>query len=106
MKSIRALNPTAKLVVMGVYNPVEVASIDTLLVNLQYGQLLNPVVDYFNNYMQYQSPYKNRYTFVPMRNIETYIGIGEFDANPDILMDAHPTPTGHKQMADQVLAVL
>ena len=105
VKEIRKLNPTAKLVVMGVYNPVEVASVN-LLLNLQYGQLLNPVVDMFNNYMQYQSSYKNQYTFAPMRNIETYVGIGQLDANPDILMDAHPTPKGHRQMAEQVLAVL
>lgn len=106
VKAIRDLNPHAKLVVMGVYNPVEVASIDTLLVNVQYGQLMNPVLDFFNNYMQYQSPYTDKYTYVDMQNIETYIGIGQFDANPDILMDAHPTAKGHRQMADQVLAVL
>lgn len=106
VKAIRELNSHAKLVVMGVYNPVEVASLETLLVNLQYGQLLNPVMDIFNNYMQFESPYKKQYTYVDMRNIETYVGIGELEANPDILMDAHPTAKGHKQMADQVLAVL
>lgn len=106
LREIRKLNSHAKLVVMGVYNPVEVASIDTLLVNLQYGQILNPVLDIFNNYMQYLSPMRDEYTYVDMQNIETYVGIGELDANPDILMDAHPTAKGHKQMADQVLAVL
>ena len=106
VRQIRKLNSHAKLVVMGVYNPVEVASVNTMLVNLQYGQLLNPVVSYFNIYMRDQCSYRNRYTFVPMNNIETYVGIGQLDANPDILMDAHPTPKGHKQMADQVIAVL
>lgn len=106
LSEILKLNSHAKIVVMGVYNPVEVASIDTLLTNIQYGQILNPVLDFFNNYMEYSSPYRNRYTYVDMQNIETYVGIGQLDANPDILMDAHPTIKGHKQMADQVLAVL
>lgn len=106
VRQIRALNSHAKLVVLGVYNPVEVASVNLLLLNVQYGQLLNPVVSIFNTYMQSQSAYRDQYTFVPMRNIETYVGIGRLDMDPDILMDAHPTPTGHRQMAEQVLAVL
>lgn len=105
VKAIRELNSHAKLVVVGVYNPIEIWSLDALGI-LQYGQLVNPVVDYFNNYMRYTSKYKNEYTFAPMRNIETYVGIGEFEANEDILMDAHPTVKGHKQMADQIVAVL
>lgn len=106
IRQIRQLNSHAKIVVLGVYNPVEVASIDTLLTNIQYGQLITPVFDVFNNYMQFLSPLSKEYTYVDMENIETYVGIGQFDANPDILMDAHPTARGHKQMADQVLAVL
>lgn len=106
IREIRKLNSHAKIVVMGVYNPVEVASIDTMLTNIQYGQIVTPVFDIFNNYMQFQSPLSKEYTYVDMENIETYVGIGQFDANPDILMDAHPTARGHKQMADQVLAVL
>ena len=86
--------------------PVEVASIDTMLTNVQYGQILTPVFDLFNNYMQYQSPMTKEYTYVDMVDIETYVGIGQLDANPDILMDAHPTARGHRQMADEVLAVL
>ena len=106
IREIRKLNSHAKIVVMGIYNPVEVASIDTMLTNLQYGQIVTPVFDIFNNYMQFLSPLKNEYTYVDMDNIETYLGIGELNANPEVLMDAHPTARGHKQMADQVLAVL
>ena len=106
IKAIRELNPRAKLVVLGVYNPVEVASINTMLVNLQYGQLVTPFFEYFNAYMRSGSPYSGKYTYVDMRNIETYVGIGQLDADPDILMDAHPTMKGHRQMAEQVLAVL
>ena len=106
IREIRKLNPRAKIVVMGVYNPVEVASIETLLTNIQYGQILTPVFDIFNNYMQFLSPMTKEYTYVDMVDIETYVGIGQLDANPDLLMDAHPTARGHKQMADEVLAVL
>jgi lysophospholipase L1-like esterase len=106
IREIRKLNSHAKIVVMGIYNPVEVASIDTMLTNLQYGQIVTPVFDIFNNYMQFLSPLKNEYTYVDMENIETYLGIGELNANPEVLMDAHPTARGHRQMADQVLAVL
>lgn len=106
IREIRKLNGHAKIVVLGVYNPVEVASIDTMLTNIQYGQIITPVFDIFNNYMQYQSPLTKEYTYVDMVNIETYVGIGQLDANPALLMDAHPTAKGHKQMADEVLAVL
>ncbi len=106
IREIRNLNSHAKIVVMGIYNPVEVASINTMLTNVQYGQILTPVFDLFNNYMQYQSPMTKEYTYVDMVDIETYVGIGQLDANPDILMDAHPTARGHRQMADEVLAVL
>lgn len=106
IREIRKLNSHAKIVVLGVYNPVEVASIDTMLTNIQYGQIVTPVFDLFNNYMQFQSPMTKEYTYVDMVNIETYVGIGQFDANPDLLMDAHPTARGHRQMADEVLAVL
>jgi lysophospholipase L1-like esterase len=106
IREIRNLNSHAKIVVMGIYNPVEVASIDTMLTNVQYGQILTPVFDLFNNYMQYQSPMTKEYTYVDMVDIETYVGIGQLDANPDVLMDAHPTARGHRQMADEVLAVL
>ncbi len=106
IREIRNLNPHAKIIVMGVYNPVEVASVNTLLANVQYGQILTPVFDIFNNYMQYQSPLTKEYTYVDMVNIETYVGIGQIDANPDILMDAHPTARGHRQMAEEVLSVL
>ncbi len=106
IREIRKLNPSAKIVVMGVYNPVEVASINTMLTNIQYGQILSPVFDIFNNYMQYQSSLRNEYTYVDMVNIETYLGIGDFNANPDTAIDGHPTPKGHKQMAEEVLAVL
>lgn len=106
IREIRKLNSHAKIVVLGVYNPVEVASIDTMLTNLQYGQIITPVFDVFNNYMEFLSPMTKEYTYVDMENIETYVGIGQLDANPDLLMDAHPTAKGHKQMADEVLAVL
>lgn len=106
IREIRALNPHAKIIVMGVYNPVEVASVNTLLTNLQYGQIVSPVFDLFNDYMQYRSPMAKEYTYVDMVNIETYVGIGQLDANPDLLMDAHPTARGHRQMAEEVLAVL
>ncbi len=102
VKAIRTLNPHAKLVVMGIYNPVEVMSV----ANVQFGQLVTPFFEYFNGYMRSGSSFSNQYTYVDMRNIETYIGIGQFDANPDLLMDAHPNLKGHRQMADQVLAVL
>ena len=106
IREIRNLNSYAKIVVMGIYNPVEVASIDTMLTNIQYGQIVSPVFDLFNNYMQYQSPMTKEYTYVDMVDIETYVGIGQLDANPDLLMDAHPTARGHRQMAEEVLAVL
>lgn len=97
IREIRTLNPHAKIVVLGIYNPMG---------DNPSGALCRPIVDFFNNYMSKGSTERDEYTFVDLPGIETNASIGDYDANPEMKLDAHPTLRGHRQIANRVLAVL
>ena len=102
VRRIREINPDAKIVVMGLYNPLEV----TKIAGLSPAPLIQPLIQGFNDWMQTGSAYSDEYTYVPLKNIENYMGTGQFFANPELPGDVHPTALGHRQIAEQVLAVL
>lgn len=102
IKRLHEINPRAKLVVISLYNPIDVATIG----GVSLGTLVQPIIDIFNNYMESGCQYRKYYTLVKPKNLETYVGTGQIFANPDQPLDVHPTPKGHRQLADQVLAVL
>ena len=102
VKRIHQINPNAKFVVIGLYNPIDCVRAG----DLSLGLLIQPVMEVFNSYMRSGCPYHNYYTFVEPKNLETYVGTGQFFANPDQPFDVHPTRTGHRQLANQILALL
>lgn len=102
MRRIHEINPDAKVVVMGLYNPFDV----TKIAGISPAPLIQPLIQGFNNYMEFGCRYKDTYTYCPLTDIENYLGTGQFFANPDLPGDVHPTPKGHRQIAEQVLAVL
>ena len=104
VKQLHAINPNAKLVVIGIYNPLDCAKLGGT--DLSLGLLIQPIMDIFNNYMENECPYRNYYTLVKPKNLETYVGTGQLFVNPDQPLDVHPTYKGHKQLAEQILAVL
>ena len=104
VKRIHEISPNAKFVVIGIYNPLDCAKLGNT--DLSVGMLIQPIIDIFNNYMKYDCPYKDYYTLVEPKDLETYVGTGQLFANPDQPLDVHPTYKGHKQLADQILAVL
>lgn len=104
VKRVHDISPNAKFVVIGIYNPLDCAKLEGT--DLSLGLLIQPIIDIFNNYIKYDCPYRNYYTMVEPKDLETYVGTGQLFANPDQPLDVHPTYKGHKQLADQILAVL
>ncbi|MBQ8926237.1 MAG: hypothetical protein IJ051_08280 [Clostridia bacterium] len=102
IRRIREINPDAKIVVMGLYNPLEV----TKIAGISPAPLIQPLIQGFNDWMKSGSKYSGEYTYCPLTNIENYMGTGQLFANPELPGDVHPTAKGHQQIAEQVLAVL
>ncbi|MBO4383303.1 MAG: hypothetical protein J5847_04330 [Clostridia bacterium] len=102
IQKIREINPNAKIVVLGLYNPYDVTSI----MGISPAPLIQPLIQGFNDYMKSGCKYASEYTYCDLKNIENYLGTGQIFANPELPGDVHPTPTGHKQIAEQILALL
>lgn len=102
IRRIHEINPDAKVVVTGLYNPFDA----TYIAGLSPAPLIQPLIQGFNNYMEFGCEYKDYYTYCPLTGIENYLGTGQFFANPELPGDVHPTAKGHQQIAEQILAVL
>lgn len=98
---IKEINPNAKLLVIGYYNAAQDAFVKGAL-PVDIGALVTPFIDLFNSHAAGAAA-GNGYTYVKMEHIDTLF----CDRNsPGYLNDNHPTPYGHKQMADIILAAL
>lgn len=98
---IKELNPDAKLLVIGYYNAAQDAFLKGAL-PVDIGALVTPLIDLFNSHAAGAAA-GNGYTYVKMEHIDTLF----CDRNSaGYLNDNHPTPTGHKQMADIIVAAL
>lgn len=102
IRRIHEINPRARLLVLGVYNPIDVLKFGPVSANF----LVEPVIESFNAYYRTGCRYRNYYQFVPLKNIDTYVGTGQLFVNPEQPVDIHPTKNGHRQIAQQILAAL
>lgn len=102
VRRIHEINPSAKVVVTGLYNPLDVKKV----AGGSAAPLIQPLIQGFNSYMEHGSASRNYYTYCPLKNIENYMGNGDYFANPDLPGDVHPTAKGHRQIAEQILSVL
>ena len=102
VRRIHEINPRARLLVLGVYNPLDNFKVGGVSANL----LIEPVMESYNTYYRSGCQYRKYYQFVPLRDIDTYVSAGRFFENPDMPVDIHPTKTGHRQIAQQILAAL
>lgn len=102
---IHELNPTAKLIVVGLYNASENDTIPSGGIGIPIGDIFGSLYANMNNYMQNGSPYasKGYYTFVDTWGISSHMNDPE---SPMYRGDNHPTLKGHQQIADRILAVL
>ena len=107
IKGIRKLNPDAKIVVLGVYNPAETMtkSMGAMMSGMgmdmdNMGSILKPIVepimDSLNNYMQYASKQRLEYAFVDISGID-------LSDSPD---GGHPGTIGQKYIAEKIIAQL
>lgn len=102
VRRIHEINPRARLLVLGVYNPLDVMKFGPVPANV----LAEPVVEAFNAYYRSGCQYRRYYQFVPLKDIDTYVGTGQLFVNPEQPVDIHPTRNGHRQIAQQILAAL
>jgi lysophospholipase L1-like esterase len=118
IKTIHKLNPTAKIVVVGMYNPFRDLKL-TEKSAVSIGKLANQVVNMMNLYMS-GSVYSKYYTFVSVLDTQIYPfdpimvpdenstnGTG-YKSNflGQILKNVHPTADGHVYMANQIINAL
>lgn len=103
IRVVRKLNPTAKIVVLGLYNPVAAESLELGPVEIPYGELLTQAIKVANAYMKDGCPYADEYEYVNLMGIET---LKSHPGSADYVDDPHPTAKGHQQIANRVLAVL
>ena len=98
---IKEINPDAKLIVVGYYNAAQDAFAKGAL-PVDIGAVVTPFIDLFNSHAAGAAS-GNGYTYVKMEHIDTLF----CDPNsPGYLNDNHPTPEGHKQMAEKILAAI
>ena len=112
ISKIRALNPDAKIVVVGLYNPVRDMKLNASS-NLSIGHVADPIIAQYNAYISTLSRFRTQYSFADVWNTEVYecfsiedaLGFSE-DFFTTISQCVHPTIAGHKYIANQILSVL
>ncbi len=110
IKDIRAINPDATIVIVGMYNPFRHVkfSPDSVFTGDAMGRM---VVDPVNLFLySLANSYSNVY-YADVTETETYYDIKDITMSDEefmtyMIIDTHPTPDGHQYMADQILKVL
>ena len=103
IRMLRKLNPDAKIVVLGLYNPVASESLEIGPLEVPYGDLLTQAIRVVNAYMRDGCPYADEYEYVNVMGIET---LKSHPGSADYVDDPHPTAKGHRQIAKRILAVV
>lgn len=107
MKQITSLAPNAKIVAVGMYNPLKTTKLmDSSLI--QIGKAFAVITEQMNFFMKYQSAYRNSYTFVDVRDIEIYT-VPAFTSSAfsnQMVGFVHPTEAGHREIANRILNTL
>ena len=98
VQKIYELNPNVKLYVIGYYNAAQDAYIKGAL-PVDIGAVVTPFIDLFNSHAANNAATYG-YTYVKMEHIDTLFCD---PTSAGYLNDNHPTPAGHKQMADIIM---
>ena len=111
IKSIRAINPDAPILVVGLYNPLAGVNLN-VLGNVMSGDMLNDVVSIADEYaIEYSEMFDNTH-YVPVHGVTTDVAGTEYDlitfmseyrTTPDML---EPSEEGHAYIASQLLAAM
>ena len=107
MKSIYDLNPDAKVIAVGLYNPLKTTKLMSSSA-VTIGKAFAVVIGQMNMFMQFQSAYHSRYTFVNVEDTEIYT-VPPFTSdafNTQMVGFVNPTEEGHRSIARKILGVL
>ena len=104
---IHELSPNAKIVVVGMYNPFGKVKAFSTQETVAVGRLADVLVASLNSYMKSQAASLNyEYADVTNTPIDDTVPFSDPTFFDEIVKDCHPTPEGHKYIADQIIAVL
>ena len=98
---IHEINPDAKLYVIGYYNAAQDAYAKGAL-PVDIGAVVTPFIDLFNSHAADNAAAED-YTYVKMEHIDTVFCDS---TSAGYLNDNHPTPYGHQQMAERIMAAI
>lgn len=105
IKDIRALNPTAKIFVVSMYNPFAYVKLtDYSMINL--GHMMDLAVGLVNGYTSTLASTRKEYVYVDVMGTPTHEwpSLSSADFMSDYVTKVHPTFEGHRYMADRILA--
>lgn len=116
IQAVRSINPEAKIVVVGLANPVNMKlDINSDNIGIDPYTLSDLLIDRANYFTRYTCPNANEYSYVDVVGTKFY-GIKALDTSKLIPFDedikysavkmVHPDEAGHAYMANQLLSVL
>ena len=112
IRAIRALNPDATIVAVGMYNPFNEVKLTKNGV-LPVGRLMSAAVLPINLHMQYQSAVRSEYLFADVRDPEVHEMESFIDESGSLMTflgslrhGTHPTANGHQFIFEKILALL
>ena len=107
IEDILALNPDARIIVLGNYNLVKTAKITDINL-IPVGRMFDLVNMDMNRYLTTVSKYHERYEYIDITDTATYNLPAITDPNFGTLMVSfmHPTLNGHRDIANKILSVL
>lgn len=111
LKYVYSLNPDAKVVVVGLYNPLRTMQL-TDKIPLKLGWVPGMFINAYNLYLKRLSPYADKTKFVDVKdtevcntfNVSDIAGTKEFAWT--VIYAVHPTAKGHAYIEKQVLKAL
>ena len=107
---IRSINDDATIVAIGLYNPYLHQTLVTDG-NLEIGRLVDANTAIINMYLESMCDLRDEYEYCDVTGLADYVwvnGIGLLDSAwyDNIILNIHPTPEGHRYIADQIESVL
>ena len=104
---IREINPDAKILAIGMYNPFTTLKLTDASL-LEIGRLMDPMIQMVNAYISMGSEMKDEYTYVDVMGTQAFTFPSFFDPTvfSNFTLYVHPTEEGHAYMAEKILDAL
>lgn len=105
IKTVRKLNPTAKIYVVSMYNPFAYVKLtDESMVNI--GHMMDMPIGLINGYTSTLATTRSEYCYVDVMGTPTHKWepLSSEDFQKDYVTNVHPNFKGHKYMAKRILS--